>query len=57
MRHYIDTVYIDCEDDEIILVKKLEAILELLQANKERIVCIICNEDVATVHIQKGDKS
>jgi hypothetical protein len=55
-RHQIDVVWIDNREDEVVLVKKIDELLQLIQSNKERIVCIICNEDVSTIHIQKGDK-
>lgn len=53
MRQEIDVVWCDNQDDEIVLVKKIDALIRLVDQNKERIVCIICSEDVATIHIHK----
>jgi hypothetical protein len=55
-REVIDVVWIDNMSDEIILVKKMDAILSLIQTHKERLVCVLCSEVVDTVHIQNGEK-
>lgn len=52
-RLIIDEVWIDCREDEVLLVKKIEALLEKIRANKERIVCVICDEERTMLKLRR----
>lgn len=52
-RHFIETIFVDDLEDEVMLVKKLDELIQIIQTNKERIVCIVCSEDRNVVHILK----
>ena len=46
-------IYIDDIQDEVLLIKKLELLLQKIKPKRERIVILICDEER---HISKGGK-
>jgi hypothetical protein len=44
-RHFVDEVYIDNQNDEILLIEKVEEYLELV-GKEERVVVVIVSEPV-----------
>lgn len=52
-RIVIDEVWIDVEEDEVVLVKKIDALLESIKRNRERIVCLICDEERTVLKLRK----
>lgn len=49
----LEAIYIDGREDEVLLIKKLELLLEKIKVKRERIVVLICDQDRT---ILKGGK-
>ena len=46
--------YIDAAEDEVLLVETINQLLQKIKRNRERIVCILAEEEVCMIKIRRS---